>query len=80
MGALCLKPWTSVSATAWNARLRNEFFLSTIISSAEDAIISKNLQGVVTSWNPGAERIFGYTSDEMIGKSISSLDPYRSPG
>ncbi|MDB6135098.1 MAG: two-component hybrid sensor and regulator [Verrucomicrobiales bacterium] len=46
-----------------------------IISSSDDAIISKNLDGVVQSWNPSATRIFGYTAEEMIGKSITVLFP-----
>ena len=52
---------------------RNEYFLSSIVSSADDAIISKNVHGVVTTWNPAAERIFGYTADEMVGKPLSLL-------
>lgn len=48
---------------------------SAIIESSEDAIISKNLDGIVQSWNAGAERIFGYTAEEMVGKHISTLIP-----
>jgi PAS domain S-box-containing protein len=58
---------------------REQLFLAAIISSADDAIISKNVHGIVTSWNPGAERIFGYTAEEMIGKSISILIPSDHP-
>ena len=47
--------------------------LAAIVESAEVAIIGKTLDGIVTSWNPSAARIFGYTADEMIGKSISVL-------
>lgn len=48
-------------------------FLASIVESSNDAIVSKTLEGIVTSWNAAAGRIFGYSADEMIGQSISKL-------
>ena len=50
-------------------------FLASIVESSDDAIVSKDLDSIVGSWNKGAERIFGYTAEEMIGKPITILIP-----
>jgi PAS domain S-box-containing protein len=52
-----------------------QFLLVSLVESSHDAIIGKTLDGIITSWNPGAERIYGYRREEVLGKPMSLLVP-----
>jgi PAS domain S-box-containing protein len=54
--------------------------LASIVESSDDAIVSKNLDGIITSWNTGAQRVFGYTAEEAIGQPITIVIPQDRQG
>ena len=53
----------------------SQAMLAAIVASSDDAIVSKTLEGIITSWNKGAERIFGFTAEEMIGQPLIKIIP-----
>ena len=53
--------------------------LAAIVESSDDAIIAKTLEGIILSWNHGAEKLYGYSAEEAVGKSISMLVPPEQP-
>ena len=62
-------------ATGGTNRIANQALLAAIVESSADAIASITLDGIITSWNSGAEAIYGYTAEEMTGRHVSVLFP-----
>ena len=65
--------------TAKNSFIPADVLYEAIVDSSDDAIVSKDLQSIVMSWNKAAERIFGYSAEEMIGQSIIRVLPPDRP-
>ncbi len=65
----------TLPAGAAPPRARQVNVYESLVESSDDAIVTKTLSGIVTSWNPGAQRLFGYSAAEMIGESVTKLFP-----
>jgi PAS domain S-box-containing protein len=68
------------NGTRTGAHPVTEALLASIIESSQDAIFSKDREARITSWNPAAERMYGYTAEEAIGQHISMLIPEHRAG
>jgi PAS domain S-box-containing protein len=63
--------WDGVAGVGQHTQVSQ--LLAALVETSDDAIISKDLNGIITTWNQGAERLFGYTAEEVIGKAVTMI-------
>jgi PAS domain S-box-containing protein len=73
LGSVVKRELADATARKQAESLRTQ--LAAIVQSSNDAIIGMNTDGVITSWNPGAEKVYGYSAEDVVGKSVSILAP-----
>ena len=76
--SLPLDPERVLGALARARRDEIAYYLASIVESSDDAILTINLDGIITSWNTGAERLYGYTAEEAIGKPMLASNPAQA--
>lgn len=69
---------TTIDVTDWHLAEDTNRRLAWIVESTDDSVLSRTPEGIITSWNKGAEKVFGYSAEEMIGRHISTLIPADS--
>ncbi|HLT45792.1 MAG TPA: PAS domain S-box protein, partial [Rubricoccaceae bacterium] len=80
-GGCVVRAWgTQRDVTERKAAERDQALLAAIVASSDDAVVSMTLDGVITSWNAGAERVFGYTAEEAVGQPVLMLIPPERRG
>ncbi|MFL5738560.1 MAG: PAS domain S-box protein, partial [Actinomycetota bacterium] len=67
-----------IGGPLWDGLAPTSAALAAIVQSSDDAIIGKDLDGIIRSWNPGAAKMYGYSADDVIGEHISILNPERA--
>ena len=72
--------WENIESSKRKKTEEKIQILANAVESSDDAIVTKSLDGIITSWNKGAEQIYGYSAEEILGKNISILEPDNLKG
>jgi PAS domain S-box-containing protein len=72
--------WENIESSKRKKAEEKIKILANVVESSDDAILTESLEGIITSWNKGAERIYGYSAEEMLGKNVLILEPDNIKG